>query len=167
MLLLSSYPWCCVNPLNKATNLFPSDCCSSSFLCICSPQSTTIHSPHFLKITEILFLILRVCSEHIQYIQGFSYVNTDTYLLLTKFVVECIFINFHIRCRSRVWGFDGAPEQVKHKESATQYSLRAMLHFKLTFTDGMQSTWYGGAFILLPVIPTRLDRWKRKVKKLL
>lgn len=51
-----------------------------------------------------------------------------------------MFVYFQIRCRSRVWGFDAAPEPVKHKESAAQSSLRAMLHFKLTFTDGMQST---------------------------
>lgn len=100
---LSSYPWCCVNPLNKATNLFPSDCCSTSFLYISSPQSTTVLSSHSLTITDMLFMVIRVCSEHIQYIQGFIYVNTDTYLHLSKFVVECIFINFHIRCRVGVW----------------------------------------------------------------
>lgn len=79
-------------------------------------SATTELSPHSLTITEMLFLILRVCSEHIQYIQEFSYVNTDTYLLLSKFVVECIFIIFIFVAVS---GFDGAPEQVKHKESAT------------------------------------------------
>lgn len=64
------------------------------------------------------------------------YLYTDaSYVFIPLNMVYCMFIYFPDSLLCRVW-----TEPVKHKESAAQYSLRAMLHFKLTFTDGMLST---------------------------